>query len=265
MRLLAGAADIVIGVVYLLLGGASLVESAGRQRCAHRGLGLALTALACAGGSRAVLAGVDVLVGRGPSSVPLVSATLLGLLPATVFCWLRYEAYLGGPGDRILHGSPGSVSLLPPGFAFAAGAILVLSWVDRPGGPNPALTIAGVPPALIAAAFVGLGWHLLRAQQVRHGVAGCWSLSGLAVTLLFPTWAVTYASQVMVADTAPVIRLLDWLTVPAAGWLLVECRRLVAVAARSSSRASLVVSPQRAGRPAPWAATGDGRQANGGR
>jgi hypothetical protein len=252
MSSLAGTVDIVSGVVYLLLGCNALVESVGPARPgASRRFGLALTLLAFAGGTPALLGGIGLVTGGGNSSAPHLAATSLGLLPATVFCWLRYEAYLGRAGERIIHGNPSWVPLLPAAFAFGSGAILVMAWVGR--GP---VTLLSAPDAAVAGMFLPIGWFLLRAQQIRHGMAGGWSLSGLAATMIFPTWAVTHATQILGGEVSRTVRIIDWVAVAAAMWFLIECRRLVGSANRSGRRATLAVSPLRARRPAPWAVTG---------
>lgn len=248
----AAAVEIAGGVVYLLLGIGALIESLGGGGAGRRRrFGLALAAVVLAGGVQAVLRGVALLGATGRHSVPLIVASSLALLPATVFCLLRYEAYRGGAGDRIIHGHPHWVPLLPVAFAFVAGAVLGMIWVDR--GHRTVVAASG---ALMAAVLLVVGWYLMRAQQVRHSIAGGWSLSGLAVTLLFPSWALIEVSQVSPGTAGAVLAVVDWLAFPAALWFLIESRRLVAKARRSGSRATLAVSPQRARRPAPWAKTG---------
>lgn len=252
MRWAVASVEIVSGVVYLLLGGASLIECLGGEGAGrHRRFGLALAAVLLAGGVQAVLRGVDLLGATGRHSVPLIVASSLGLVPATMFCLLRYEAYRGGAGDRIIRGQPHWVPLLPVAFAFVAGALLVMIWVDR---EPPTVLVA--PAALMGAMLLAVGWYLMWAQQVRHSVAGGWSLSGLAVTLIFPTWALVEVSQIFAGDVDGALGVVDWLALPAAVWLLIESRRLVAKAKRAGSRATLAVSQQRARRPAPWAKTG---------
>ncbi|MDP9218914.1 MAG: hypothetical protein M3P23_00035 [Actinomycetota bacterium] len=248
----AVAVEIAGGVVYLLLGIGALIASLGCGGAdRRRRFGFALAAVVLAGGVQASMRGVVLLGAPGRHSVPLIVASLLALLPATVFCLLRYEAYRGGAGDRIIHGHPHWVPLLPVALAFVAGAVLVMIWVDR--GPP---TVLGVPAALMAAMLLVVGWYLMRAQQVRHSIAGGWSLSGLAVTLLFPTWALVEVSQAFAGAVGAALAVVDWLALPAALWFLIESRRLVAKAKRAGSRATLAVSPQRARRPAPWAKTG---------
>lgn len=252
MNRTAGTLELLSAAVYLLLASSALIESLGPpQRATSRQFGLAFAVLALTGGARGVLCGVELARGSSEASLPLIGAVLLGLLPATVFCGLRYEAYVGGAGDRIVHGNPNWVPLLPAAFAFAAGAILVLSWTHR-----HRLFPGELPGAVVAVVLVAVGWNLLRAQQTRHNMAGGWSVSGLAIAMVFPSWAVIDAGQVLAGQLAGAALVVDWLAVPAAMWFLVECRRLVSRARRSGPRATLAVSPQRARGPAPWARTG---------
>lgn len=83
---------------------------------------------------------------------------------------------------------------------------------------------------------------------------GGWSLSGLAVTLVFPTSAVAYATQSLTVRPTLLGSLVDWLGVPAALWFWRECRRLTGTAERAAFRQTVTIPAQRAMRPAPWAA-----------
>lgn len=250
--------SLALGLIAVLLASQALIESTRSLRLVgRRRFGLALSAFGATTAVHYFVLGVS---GSGPASDaagPQLAALLLTLLPVGVFCWLRVEAYLDGPGDRIVDGTPGWIAVLPSMAAGAAGAVLISAWRNPPpagSGAGVAAQWLGILPSiLLVATFSAIGWSLIRGQQTRHAVLGGWSASGLAVTLIFPTGAVVYATQALTVRPTLTSSLVDWLGVPAAVWFWRECRRLTGAVERQASRPVVTVPAQRSQRPAPWA------------
>lgn len=253
-----------VGCIALLLAALAAVESTRSARLAsHRRFGLALSALGIATAAHygyAAFARPDQAQAAEPAHV---AAIAILLLPVAVFFWLRAEAYLDGPGDRFHEGRPGWVMLLPGAVSCAAGAVLITAWMNPPLSPSGSEDVAlrwlsVLPTILVAATSLAIGWSLMRGQQTRRAVLGGWSLSGLAVTLIFPTSAVAYATHALTVRPTLMGSLVDWLGVPATLWFWRECRRLTGTAERMADRQTVTVPAQRSMRPAPWAASDKG-------
>lgn len=260
-----GLLHLTVGCIALLLSALALVESIRSARlAAHRRFGLALSALGTTAAAHYIVAVLS-RSGQGQhADGPRLAALVLALLPVAVFFWLRVEAYLDGPGDRFLDGRPAWVSLLPAAIACGAGAVLVTAWMNPPpaarhGEPGVVLRWAGLLPSIVlVAAWLAIGLSLMRGQQIRRALLGGWSLSGVVVTLIFPTGAVAYATQALTVRPTMASIVVDWLGVPAALWFWRECRRLTGSLERTAHRHTVTVPAQRSQRPAPWAATDPG-------
>jgi len=260
-----GLLHLAIGLMAIVLASLALVESIRSSRLtAHRHFGLALSALVTTAAAHYIVIGLDRSgPGQGAIGAQLTAAGL-ALLPVAVFLWLRVEAYLDGPGDRFLDGKPIWIPVLPSGVAGVTGAVLAIAWMHPPavaGSWSNAVALrwlAVLPSILLVATSIAIGWSFLRGQQTRHAVLGGWSLSGLAVTLIFPTSAVSYATQALTVRPTLARSVVDWLGVPAALWFWYECRRLTGTVERSARRRTVTVPAQHARRPAPWAATDSG-------
>lgn len=264
MSRLLSALHLAVSCLAILLAALAVVESIRSARVgSHRRFGLALSAMGFTAAAHYTVAAF-----ARPDQVPAaegahVGVLALALLPVAVFFWLRVEAYLDGPGDRFHEGRPGWISLLPSAVACGAGAVLVTAWMNPPlsgsGSGDIALRWLGfLPTILVMATSLAIGWSLMRGQQIRGAVLGEWSLSGLAVTLIFPTSAVAYAMQILTVRPTLVSSFVDWLGVPAALWFWRECRQLTGMAERAAYRQTVTIPAQDAMRPAPWAATDSG-------
>jgi hypothetical protein len=77
------------------------------------------------------------------------------------------------------------------------------------------------PNLLLVVLYVAIGYYLWVAQLAAHRATGRWSVSGLALTVVFPTCAVMHAAWFAYAVTGVYGtdlhgRVIDWLSVPAA-------------------------------------------------
>jgi hypothetical protein len=102
---------------------------------------------------------------------------------------------------------------------------------------------------LLVVLYSMIGWYLLRTQLATHASTGHWSLSGVALTIVFPTcalmhaaWAVYQITGRYEADIHTVV--IDWLAVPAAAYFLWVVRGLYAGTVRDWNEATTGAVPR---------------------
>lgn len=157
------------------------------------------------------------LEGRAGGTLDLI-AVLVGFPAGVVWFLLRLEAFFGGRGDRFIPGTPGWVAAIPFASGIYVGAALAFV-----GGAS-ALSLAGladaVPNILLIGIYSAIGFYLMRTQLANRRPLGGWSVSGLALMVIFPTCALmhgAYAFYVVNGRYAADVHglLVDWLAVPA--------------------------------------------------
>lgn len=150
-------------------------------------------------------------------------AVLVGAPAGLTWFLLRLEAIAGGAGDRPIVSSTPLVALLPPlAAAYAIGITTVSSGVLAAGGAwDPRL----LPNLALVVLYVAIGVLLTR-TQLRARAAGLpWSLSGLSLSIVFPTCAIMHGIWVLYAATGTYVHnghlfTIDVLGVPAAAYFL---------------------------------------------
>jgi hypothetical protein len=167
-------------------------------------------------------------LGQSPSGLEL-AAVVIGVPAGVTWFLLRIEAIRGGPGDRTIDGDPLWVRALPVlaivyALAFFGAALVELV-------PQAQFLPRLMPNILLFALYMTIGYYLLRTQLSSHAETGRWSLSGLALTIVFPTCALMHVAFLVdvvhgryVVDEQSLI--IDWLAVPAAAYFLWVVRRL---------------------------------------
>jgi hypothetical protein len=222
-------ANVVLGLVYTSYGIMTIVDlKRGWRQNGLSHFGLAWIAMAFTCGPHHLEHGLHVAFERNGG--PLDLAVVLAGFPAGVTWFLlRVEALAGGRGDRHIGGTPRWVAALPA--ASVVYAVVVATWVTTTlAGPRdfgPRL----VPNLLLLGLYGLIGWYLLRTQlQNRRSVDG-WSLSGLALTVVFPTCGVMHSVYAIYAvagryDVEWHGLVIDWLAVPAAVYFLWVVRSL---------------------------------------
>jgi len=170
--------------------------------------------------------------GNGPGSGgPLDLAVVLVGFPAGVIWFLlRVEALRGGRGDRFVSGTPKWVAALPVLSAvyLVAATIAAIGILMRSGAAfGPRYT----PNLLLLLVYCLIGYYLLRTQLANREPMGGWSVSGLALTVVFPTCGVMHAVFVVFAasgryDVGTLGLVIDWLAVPAAIYFVWVVRSL---------------------------------------
>jgi hypothetical protein len=230
MRAGIAALNLVLGSVYTGYGVLTIIDL--RREWDQRGFshfGLAWIAMAFTCGPHHFEHGLH-LAFSGRNGGPLdLFAVVVGLPAGVIWFVLRIEALSGGRGDRFLSGTPRGVAALPSlTGAYLAVYLVGAGAVLRRGGEfNPEL----IPNVLLLGLYALIGYYLLRTQLANHAPLGGWSLSGLSLTVVFPTCGLMHAVMAIYAVTGrydvDVHGLtIDWLAVPAAVYFLWVVRAL---------------------------------------
>lgn len=262
--LFVGVGNLLIGLAYAGLGLLSAWEAYSQYR--YRGLsrfGLGFSMMAASCGPHHLVHGWCVLQ-SGTVTTPMVAATLLGLPAGVAFVVLRAEAMWGGRGDRTLLAAPrvmvaAAIAWLgltgaAAGWAFAAPAM---------PGPDICTSLSALAPdigrALVSASnlFVAVtygmvGWYLATTQIQRYAAHRTWSLSGVALSAVFPTCAAMHLIVALTGSQEIATLPFDLLGVPASVFFLWVVRQLHTDSAIDWNRRPLVGVAAMPDRPAPW-------------
>lgn len=230
MRPAVAALNLLLGVVYTSYGVMTIIDLIrewNRRGFSHFGLAWIAMAFTC--GPYHLEHGLH-LAFAGRAGGPLdLFAVVVGLPAGVIWFLLRVEALTGGRGDRFLPGTPPGVAVLP---ALAVGYLAIyiggVGLVLHGGGdfgPNM------VPNVLLLGLYGVIGYYLLRTQLANRASLGGWSLSGLSLTVVFPTCGLMHAVSVAYASSGrydvDVHGLtIGWLAVPAAVYFLWVVRAL---------------------------------------
>jgi hypothetical protein len=117
-------------------------------------------------------------------------AVVVGLPAGVVWFALRVEAFRGGMGDRFIHGTPLWILALPTLAGIYGTALVAATISSGPlSMPDPWLV---VPQFMLLGLYMAIGYYLSRTQIANHRPLGGWSLSGLALAIVFPTCALMH-------------------------------------------------------------------------
>jgi len=246
-----GGLSIVLGLAYLVLGGLAVAEVVHDYRT--RGLsqfGLAFAAMAASCGPHHVIHGLHLLEGIDTNGLTGVTI-LVGLPAGLVFVGLRVEAVTGGRGDRFIEGTPAWLVGTALGFLVAAGMLSALA-VQRLAHGHPLSWAAAGPNLFVTGTYGLVGALLIRTQMRRHLDLGGWSLSGLALSGIFPTCALMHLLYALTARSDVHILPVDELGVPASAYFLWVVYGLYREAIGDWNRRPFVGGARRTNRPSPW-------------
>jgi hypothetical protein len=239
--------SIVLGVVYTSYGLMTVVDLAKGWR--HYGMshfGLAWIAMAFTCGPHHLEHGLHILNGdRGAGPLELL-AVVVGFPAGVIWFLLRVEATLGGRGDRIARGDAPLVRALPAmSGAYLVGFVVLAAIALRAPEQLPPMVASNL---LLVVLYSMIGWYLLQTQLATHAATGHWSVSGVALTIVFPTCALMHAAWVVYqvagryeADIHTIV--IDWLAVPAAAYFLWVVRGLYAGTVRDWNEATTGAAP----------------------
>jgi hypothetical protein len=229
MTIAVAVLNIVLGLVYTSYGTMTIIDlKRGWRTSGLSHFGLAWIAMAFTCGPHHLDHGIHALVDHHGGAVD-VFAVAVGFPAGVAWFLLRVEALAGGRGDRFLPGTPRWVAALPAAsvvyFLAVAGLAAVVVTGETRFGPRY------VPNLLLLGLYGLIGYYLLRTQLENRGPLGGWSLSGLALTLVFPTCGVMHAVHAAYAagshyDIDWHGLVIDWLSVPAAVYFVWVVRGL---------------------------------------
>ena len=223
-------ANIALGIIYSCYGVMTLIElKRGWSTLGLSHFGLAWVAMAFTCGPHHLEHGLHVWTSGGNAGALDLAAVLVGAPAGLTWFFFRVEAVRGGEGDRFVPGTPRWVSALPwLGAVYGVLAVWAFSVLlsDR-ADLTPKIT----PNILLLLVYGLVGYYLLMGQLANHPSAGGWSLSGLALTVVFPTCGLMHAAFAVYATTGRYTvenagLLIDWLAVPAAVYFVWVVRGL---------------------------------------
>jgi hypothetical protein len=225
MTLAVGILNILLGLVYCQYGTMTLIEMR-RQRSAmgFSHFGAAWIAMAFTCGPHHFVHGLHLLTVSRPTAGPLdLVAVIVGFPAGVIWFALRVEAFTGGAGDRLIRGSPPWVLALPTlaGVYVSALVTLIASAGQFRGDQLPGVA----PNLMLVPVYSTIGYYLVRTQLANHRPLGGWSLSGVALAVIFPTCAMmhgVYAYYALSGQYPAAIHttVIDWLAVPAGLYFL---------------------------------------------
>ena len=248
MSTAVGIVNVVLGVVYTSYGVMTVIDlKRGWKTMGFSHFGLAWIAMAFTCGPHHLEHGAHVLF-SGRDGGPLdLFVVLMGFPAGVTWFLLRLEAMGGGRGDRFVSGTPRWVAALP---ALSTAYVVVLGvavavLLSGGGELTPRLT----PNMLLLGVYGLTGWYLVRTQLANHATTGGWSLSGLALSVVFPTCGLMHIAYMVYAttgrydvDTHGLI--VDWVSVPAAIYFNWVVRSLYLGAFRDWNRGASDMTPQ---------------------
>jgi hypothetical protein len=185
-----GVLNLILGSVYTSYGIMTIVDmKRGWRTHGFSHFGLAWIAMAFTCGPHHLVHGAHVLL-EGRIGGPLDLAVVAFGFPAGVIWFLlRLEAVAGGPGDRRIQGTPAWVESLPTvSGVYLAALVTAVIGVGGALPFRPAIT----PQLFLIVLYAAIGAVLLRTQLINHAFHGGWSLSGLALTFVFPTCGIMH-------------------------------------------------------------------------
>ena len=230
MRPAVAIANYVLGAVYTCYGVMTIVDlKRGWRTMGFSHFGVAWIAMAFTCGPHHLEHGAHVAFGGRDGGALDLLAVLVGFPAGVAWFLLRVEALRGGRGDRFLSGTPRWVRALPwlsIVYVAVLGAATVVV-LRKSAHMSPRLT----PNILLLGVYVLIGYYLLRTQLGNRRPLGGWSVSGLALTVVFPTCALMHAMFAVYAaagryDVDWHGLVIDWLSVPAAIYFVWVVRSL---------------------------------------
>jgi hypothetical protein len=251
MNLTFGTLSIVLGVAYIALGCLSIFEVVHDYHT--RGIsqfGIAFAAMAASCGPHHVIHGIHTIIGFDTNTLMAVS-TVIGLPAGIVFVALRVEAMLGGRGDRFVRGTPAWLVGIAVAFLLGAGMLTSAS-ISRITNGHHLTWSAFAPNMFVVITYSLVGVLLLRTQMRRRAELGGWSLSGLALSAIFPTCALMHLVYALSARGDVHIAPVDQLGIPASAYFLWVVYSLYREALVDWNRRPIVGPSRRADRPSPW-------------
>jgi len=242
-----GVLNVILGIAYTSYGLITIWDmKRGWRTLGFSHFGAAWIAMAFTCGPHHLIHGSHVLFEGRAGGVLDVAAVAIGLPAGVAFLALRAEAMAGGRGDRFVSGTPSWLALLPAaGGAYVAA--LIASMLQTTGAITWPRQVA--PNVLLVVLYCMIGYYLTRTQLRNHPSSGGWSVSGLSLSVIFPTCALMhgvyafYVATLLYQDIDYHGWIVDWVGVPAAIYFLWVVRGLYRQALRDWNRRMVDASP----------------------
>jgi hypothetical protein len=228
---LVAIANIVLGVAYTGYGMMTAIEMKRDWRTfgfSHFGAAWVCMAFTC--GPHHLDHGLHVAAaGRLGGPLDLL-AVLVGLPVGVLWLWLRLEAFLGGRGDRFIVGDPRWLRAAPAVSGLYVAA-LTIACAAVLAGPRARPGFAVWANLVIVALYIAVGWFVLRTQIANRPNLGGWSVSGLCLSVIFPTCALMHGVWAAYAVAGRYQQdghglAIDWLSIPSGIYFLFVVRSL---------------------------------------
>ncbi|MGI9081006.1 MAG: hypothetical protein ACR2FZ_01825 [Thermoleophilaceae bacterium] len=214
-----GFLNVVLGLVYIGVAVMAAIEMRRNWRTmgfSHAGAAWITMASTC--GAHHLVHGVHILGEGRAGGVLDLAAVLVGFPAGVIWFLLRLEAFFGGRGDRFVSGTPGWVATIP----FASGIYLGILIAIVAGTSAISLGALGsaMPNLLLVLVYSVVGFYLVRTQLANRKPLGGWSVSGIALAVIFPTCALMHGAYAYYVSTGRYAAdshglVVDWLAVPA--------------------------------------------------
>ena len=247
MILAVAILNIALGVAYTSYGIITALEMKNDWRSfGFSHFGAAWIAMAFTCGPHHLDHGLHVLADGRAGALDLFGV-LVGLPAGVIWLGLRVEAFMGGRGDRFILGTPRWLRAVVPMSVVYLAVVVVSSLVilaRRPWTMEWAL----LANAALVVIYCAIGWFLLRTQLRRRPSMSGWSVSGVTLSMVFPTCALMhgiFAVYALGGTYAHDIHgiTIDWLSVPAGMYFLWVVRRLYRDALRDWNDGPDAVEP----------------------
>ena len=224
MTAAVAVANIVLGLVYCQYGTMTLIEMRRHWRSmGFSHFGAAWIAIAFTCGPHHLVHGIHLLNAGTHAGVIDLAVVLIGFPAGVTWFLLRVEAFRGGRGDRFISGTPAWMMALPTLAGVYVTAMVAAAVGIGVTTPHELVVVA--PNLLLVLLYSAIGYYLIRTQLANRRALGGWSVSGLALSIVFPTCAAMHGIYAFYTLTGAYALDwhgvgIDWIAVPAAVYFL---------------------------------------------
>lgn len=224
MSVAVGTLNVLLGAIYFQYGTMTAIELRRNWRTlGFSHFGAAWIAMAFTCGPHHFAHGLHILLTGQNAGVLDLIAVAVGAPAGIIWFALRVEAFRGGAGDRFVAGNPLWLLALPTlGGVYVTALVAAMLQIGSVGVND---LVAVAPNLMLVVVYGMIGAYLIRTQLSNRRPLGGWSLSGLALAVIFPTCAVMHGVFAFYALSGRYtvvghMAVIDWLAVPAGLYFL---------------------------------------------